>query len=390
MTHRPPSSPFDGDDASADNASAPDAGLLDRYWRGEATPRETARVHAWLLANPDRATRYDALQRGLRAGDGTSLPPHDAARWTAAVMQAIETSSRTTRVTDRATVPSLRVLPSARTRAWRLPVLGAIAAAALVMAIPAVRTAMRTAVLPELSHRAGPTRTYATASAQRLTVTLDDGSRVTLAPETQIQYHVDHNGIRTANVTGEAFFVVVPNANHPFVVHTSAVTTRVLGTAFNVRHYPTDATTQVAVVSGRVATGGYGAPAVLAAGMVARVTDSSVTVSSTDDPARVATWTQGRLVFSNVRVSDMLATLGRWYGYEFHLPDTTLSAYHVSVAFRIDQPTEMMNTVKAMLGVSMTFEGHVVTLQATHKRVRATQSELRRAPLDNSTLEVGK
>jgi transmembrane sensor len=231
---------------------------------------------------------------------------------------------------------------------------------------------------------------YTATRGQRVTVRLADGSTVTLAPETQLRYTVDHDGTRTADLVGEAYFVVASRAHQPFVVRTGAVATRVLGTAFDVRRYPDERVTQVSVISGRVATGGHVTPVVLSAGALGRVTDSSVTVSTLGDPLRAISWTQGHLVFDNVPVPVMLAALGRWYGYEFHLTDTTLAARHVSVAFSADAPTDAMNMVKAVLGVTMTFDGNVVTLQprgADHHPVSRTSPN----PLSRNTEpEVGK
>jgi len=205
-------------------------------------------------------------------------------------------------------------------------------------------------------------RVYETTSGQRTTIRLADGSMVVLAPDTRLAYAVDASGARTATLDGEAFFTVAPRANRPFSVKTGLVTTRVLGTAFDVRRYRADVTTQVTVVSGRVSVGGHLNPVVLAAGAMARATDSTVTVSALADPAATVSWTQGRLVFDNAPVSVMLQTLSRWYGYEFRLDDTTLASRHVSIVFATDQTAETMNTVKTLLRVTMTFDGNVVTL----------------------------
>jgi transmembrane sensor len=234
---------------------------------------------------------------------------------------------------------------------------------------------------------------YVAHRGQRTAVTLPDGSTAILAPETRLQYTAGTNDTRLATVTGEAFFTVTPHAERPFIVRTAGgVSTRVLGTAFDVRRYPDDRETQIAVVTGRVATrarAGNTPATVLVAGTLARVTDSSVTTSANDDAQQVAFWTQGRLIFHNTLVPAMLATLGRWYGYEFRLADTALAASHVSIGFDADRPAEALNTVKAVLGVSMTFDGNVITLRPEHDTHASSHAPLRTS-YRHSDSEVGK
>jgi ferric-dicitrate binding protein FerR (iron transport regulator) len=51
---------------------------------------------------------------------------------------------------------------------------------------------------------------------------------------------------------GEAFFDVVKQPGRPFIVHTSGIDIRVLGTAFNVKSYPEDKTVETTLYRGLV------------------------------------------------------------------------------------------------------------------------------------------
>jgi ferric-dicitrate binding protein FerR (iron transport regulator) len=51
---------------------------------------------------------------------------------------------------------------------------------------------------------------------------------------------------------GEAFFDVVKQANQPFIVHTSGIDIKVLGTAFNVKSYPEDKNVETTLYRGSV------------------------------------------------------------------------------------------------------------------------------------------
>jgi len=257
-----------------------------------------------------------------------------------------------------------------------------IAAVLVVIAIPTMRRTV------SRQRSGGTSRVYATHRAQQATVTLDDGSTVMLAPETRIHYTADRVGIRSVELVGEAFFTVAPHVERPFVVHTGSVTTRVLGTTFDIQRYAGDAATLVTVVTGRVATGSHTTPVILVAGTMARVTDSSTTVSPVSSPTQVVAWTQGSLVFNEAPVPIVLATLSRWYGYEFHIADTALASKVISGRFRTDQLTVTINTLKAVLGVTMVFDGKVVTLRL--QRTADTQFRRTREFLRNLEPEVGK
>ena len=83
-------------------------------------------------------------------------------------------------------------------------------------------------------------------------LTLADGTQVWMNAESRLEFPDRFNGnTREVRLKGEAYFEVKKDAKRPFVVHTDYLTTRVLGTAFNVRAYSRrDAS--VTLVSGRV------------------------------------------------------------------------------------------------------------------------------------------
>ncbi|HTF20969.1 MAG TPA: FecR domain-containing protein [Chryseolinea sp.] len=84
-------------------------------------------------------------------------------------------------------------------------------------------------------------------------VQLADGSTVLLNEGSEIR-HDDTYGQQTREVflTGEAYFDVTPDAQRPFIVHTGEVSTKVLGTAFNINAYPGQDHVTVTVARGKV------------------------------------------------------------------------------------------------------------------------------------------
>ena len=84
-------------------------------------------------------------------------------------------------------------------------------------------------------------------------IILPDGSKVWLNADSRLTYHNTFNSrIREVELEGEAFFDVVKDSGRPFIVHTSGIDVKVLGTSFNVKSYPGDATIEATLIRGMV------------------------------------------------------------------------------------------------------------------------------------------
>ncbi len=87
----------------------------------------------------------------------------------------------------------------------------------------------------------------------RANVTLPDGSIVWLGHDSRISYPEKFSGkLREVNLTGEAFFDVESDKDHPFLVHTSGPTIRVTGTEFYVHDYPGEPVMETSLVTGKI------------------------------------------------------------------------------------------------------------------------------------------
>lgn len=87
-----------------------------------------------------------------------------------------------------------------------------------------------------------------------LFIILPDGSKVILSYGSKLTYASSFDGLprRDVYLQGQAFFDIKHNNYKPFIVHTGKLETTVLGTAFNVKAMPGDATITVTVTRGRV------------------------------------------------------------------------------------------------------------------------------------------
>jgi transmembrane sensor len=91
-----------------------------------------------------------------------------------------------------------------------------------------------------------------TGNTSRVAV-LPDGSEVTLAPESELRFSASFEGSqREVYLEGEAFFNVSRDTARPFLVYTSQVVTKVLGTTFTVKAFREEKNITVAVRTGKV------------------------------------------------------------------------------------------------------------------------------------------
>ena len=88
---------------------------------------------------------------------------------------------------------------------------------------------------------------------QKSQIVLADGTKVWLNSETKIKYPGTFSKCqRDVYLEGEAFFEVSKNRHQPFIVHTSGVDVKVLGTKFNVKAYPDEGQVETSLFEGKI------------------------------------------------------------------------------------------------------------------------------------------
>jgi len=151
-----------------------------------------------------------------------------------------------------------------------------------------------------------------TASGERRSVTLADGSRIDLNGGTQLA--LDRDAPRSARLeTGEAVFSVRHDAADPFVVTAGNTTLQDVGTVFNLAR--TGDVTSVAVAEGGVMFDPGGRKLLVGAGRTLEVADSSGRAQvGTVDAGGVGGWRTGRLVYRDASLIRVAADLSRSIG----------------------------------------------------------------------------
>lgn len=168
---------------------------------------------------------------------------------------------------------------------------------------------------------------------------LPDGSQVYLTPYSTLYYPPDFPERREIRLEGEAFFDVVRDDRHPFMVHSGPLLTQVLGTAFNIESYSEEKTVRISLAQGQVAVRSDSAASlfrVLKAGDV--LTYNRETRSVTTERLKmnnIHDWEDGFMLFNEVPVTDALGRIARRYrlGLSIHDPEA-LRTRHVTGIFK--------------------------------------------------------
>jgi transmembrane sensor len=339
--------------------------LLDRYLAGVCSEQEEAVVRRYLMARPAIATALAAVLRHLDAEAARPEPPNAAASWEALHRRMHQPAPASVDEAVRAEVrapiatpprPRFALLPTHRTSRWRR---AATAAGVAVLAMTGGYVLWHRPAEPPAAAR--PDETFVTANRERAQLRLSDGTRVHLAPASRLRVPADYGETRRdVHLEGEGYFEVEHDARRPFSVIAGNAVARDLGTEFAVRSYTQDAAVQVVVRKGAVVMSGVGR---LGAGDVGRLRASGT--ASLTRGVRVDSllgWLEGRLVFRDAPLSEVLLELRRWHDSEVDLADPSLGALPFTGVLTDASFRSSIGVVAATLGLSVQRTGGRVVL----------------------------
>ena len=162
------------------------------------------------------------------------------------------------------------------------------------------------------------------------TVILADGTTVHLNAGSKLTYPVRFAGKRrVVALEGEAYFDVVKDETRPFIVQTHLGEVTVLGTAFNINAY-TDASVYTTLVHGKVQFSSSSIGTIILSPREQAVVSANGSEKRMVDLDEYVGWVDGRYVFNNRPLGEIMQTFERWYDIQVyyetpHLRDITYS-----------------------------------------------------------------
>lgn len=228
-----------------------------------------------------------------------------------------------------------RVVSRRKSRAAvRLGLAAALVVGALLHGAQSIHSARAPRHMADAKTAAG--EVFTTAVGERMTITLQDGSKVSLNTATRMRIAYGPTARRMTLENGQAWFEVAHDRRRPFLVFAGGQRIEAHGTAFDVR--TSAGRTEVMLAQGRVTVEGPGQN-----GVVANITldpkellvasPSGTSVRRVTDLAKWQSWREGRVLLDNVPLSEAIAEMNRYSSIRLVAADQRTARIRMSGAF---------------------------------------------------------
>jgi ferric-dicitrate binding protein FerR (iron transport regulator) len=189
---------------------------------------------------------------------------------------------------------------------------------------------------------------------------------------------------------GEAFFDVVKDPAHPFIVHTSSLNIKVLGTSFNVKAYSRDKTMETTLIKGAVEVTRKDAPnaprillrpnekLIFHAEPPAKDAAATTASSSTNDVVVTTlkpykgpndlvetAWLRNRLEFRGDSFEELAAKMERWYNVRISFTDEGMKQnqqFRFTGSFEKETVTQALDELKLTAGFNYTINNNEIDI----------------------------
>ncbi len=231
---------------------------------------------------------------------------------------------------------------------WRL--------AAAVLVLAAGGLVMSRIFLP--GSRNIPEKALLTGKGERKKIRLPDSTLVWLAPCSELKYPEQFEGDqRIVQLSGEAFFEVTTDAQHPFIIHTQSLTTKVLGTAFNIHAYPEDSLITVTLLNGSVMLNEKQRLMPMQKGFFGK---NSGSLSYVDDPdaALMLQRREGEMEYNNVKLGVIAKDLERLFNVTITIEENAKDCLFYGRIKANEDIEEFLTKLSRVVGVKINTKGN--------------------------------
>ena len=214
-----------------------------------------------------------------------------------------------------------------------------------------------------------------TENGSKSKLQMPDGTLIWLNSGSTITYD-DHYGIknRKVNLIGEAYFDVKHDPKHPFTIHTKNLNLKVLGTAFNVRAYKEDNSSEATLIRGSLEVSFPNRPSEklilkpkekisVVHGLPKKETINQSNKASkkeivpliylskidsqvpTNDIEEIS-WVENKLIFREKTFRELSMELERWYNINIEIKDSIMLDKKFTGTFKNETFIEAINALK--------------------------------------------
>lgn len=351
--------------------------LLARYFAGELSIQEKKKFENWIKKDPKRKVEIEQIrlywERNIPKSE-SNLPDTDRAwdKLNAAIISQENSSEKE----FKDNILFLRKeyqqsinrdhLSYASNRFFKY---GIVAATFMVAILTGYLTYQYNVTDEETASTEVNSRILLTKNGERATYRLSDGSRITLHAGSKLEIPEDFNQTeRRLKIEGEAYFDVQHDITKPFFVESGETYTQVLGTKFLVQAWENSGIqTNVVVEEGKVRFGNinyqYDMDSTqqihLSKNQRGKIDEQgNFIIEDNVDLSWYIGWMDGRLVFNDKSLNEILPKLERWYDIEINVSNEEF--LNEKVTAEIDYSlsmSEVMNGLAMTLNMDIEQEG---------------------------------
>jgi ferric-dicitrate binding protein FerR (iron transport regulator) len=243
-------------------------------------------------------------------------------------------------------------------RSWKVPVLIGVLAVALVGAAMWWLSGVGTDRVVTRALSSSEARSLTAAPGQVGNVTLDDSTRVTLAPGSKLTIPRQFpEEMRAVKIEGAARFVVAPGNAQPFEIRAGDAAVIATGTTIVVRAYPSDDYVTVRLREGQAKLRVAEEEQVLATGSgIVLESGDRIRAATPAELAEAANWTERRVTMAR-ELRDVVAEINRWYGVDIKVPEIKALDRPAKVDAPLDSMRVAIAQVEQSADVTFGYEG---------------------------------
>ena len=300
-------------------------GLLKKYFAGACTPEEETLVEAYLCADDsDLAPLETLLEEEKKHVNPLEIPP--------ILLKSVVYGIR------KEAYPEFLKAAEARNRwGWYTAVAAVLLPLLVFVSIQLFRgnhdTAFPTGITAEKWD------TVSNHTGNTVKAILPDGSAIWLTAKSRVSYMPAryNTAERAVRLDGEAFFEVEADPSHPFVVHHGGISTRALGTAFNIEAYGNEEDIRISLVQGKVAVDTPGDTAMRYLAPGEQLTYKRASGDYSMKPvlySDASTWKNGWMILDDVPLKAALQRLERQYDLQISMPAGIADNRKITAVFK--------------------------------------------------------
>lgn len=196
--------------------------------------------------------------------------------------------------------------------------------------------------------------TLHTGPGMRANFKLPDGSAVILSSNTTLSYPMVFSGeLREVDLLGEAYFDVEKNIEKPFIVNAGKILVEVTGTEFIVSSFASENLTEIVLVEGSV---NLCQCSILEQRSVIQALTPGDKATLEEDNNKLfvekvnvekyIAWKNGKLMFRDDTMVEVVRRLNRWYNVDIHLRDNSLKDYVYTATFEDESLFQVLDLLK--------------------------------------------